>query len=119
MADESVLFFNGLAIVITFLSLVIIWRAKSRFEKGEFRRIIDWIYYTAALFFLFQIIFNGLRYISNYDLNDMIGPNFVENYRALYSSVIALCFIKITYEIRRFSKVYGFAKVDSKFFRKK
>ncbi|MFH1257452.1 MAG: hypothetical protein ABIG96_03145 [Candidatus Micrarchaeota archaeon] len=119
MVNESVIFFNAIDILVTFLAAIIIWRASKRFEKGEFKRIVDWIYYTAVLFFIFQMIFNGLVYVKSISVFDEIGPNFIENYRALYNTVIALCFIKITYEIRKFSKVYGFAKVESNFFKKK
>ncbi len=119
MANESVIFFNAITILVSFFAAIFIFRAKSRFDRGEFRRIVEWIYFTAVLFFFFQLIFNGLKYISSFDLVSYIGPNFVENYRSLYSAVIALCFIKITYEIMRFSKTYGFAKVDADFFRKK
>lgn len=119
MANESVVFFNVLSIAITFAAVYLTFKARGRFEKGEFRRMIDWLYYTTVLFFLFQLVFNGLRYISAMNLDEIIGPNFVENYRALYSAVIALCFIKITVELSRFSKVYGFAKVEGKIFRKK
>lgn len=118
MANESVVFFNAITIIVTFFAAFFAYRAKGRFEKGEFRRIVEWIYFTAVLFFLFQLIFNGLSYIADVELSELVGPNFVQNYRSLYTSVIALCFIKITYEILRFSRTYGFAKADGKFFGK-
>ncbi len=119
MAVDSIIFFNSLNIIAAFGAVVMISQARARFEKGEFRRIVEWIYYTAVLFFLFQLIFNGLVYFRDINPLDPIGPNFVENYRSLYEAVISLCFIKITYEIGKFSKIYGFAKVDGKFFGKK
>ncbi|MFH0972021.1 MAG: hypothetical protein V1835_05660 [Candidatus Micrarchaeota archaeon] len=119
MPPDSVIFFNAITILVSFFAIVFVYRARTRFEKGEFRRIVEWIYYTAVLFFFFQVIFNGLSYIANFDIFSYIGPNFLENYRSLYSTVIALCFIKITWEIMRFSKIYGFAKVDADFFGKK
>ncbi|MEK6954026.1 MAG: hypothetical protein AABX01_03395 [Candidatus Micrarchaeota archaeon] len=119
MANESVIFFNAITIIVTFFAAYFVFRAKQRFEKGEFRRIVDWFYFTAVLFFLFQLIFNGLTYLEGIEVFDQVGPNFLANYRSLYTTVIALCFIKITYEIMRFSRIYGFAKVENEFFGKK
>jgi len=102
------IYLNTFAAAIAFAAAILMYVSNKRFLSKEFKKTVNWIMITSAIFFAAQVskILESLLSLSMETAHIL---------RAVFAILVGLGLIKTAYEINKFSKVFGFAETGKKF----